>query len=185
VRVWPAEGLDADAIDDGWACWTRRPAAPPLPAAQAVPIAAPGEPPAITWGPHVPWREGPVPCAPDDAAFERAAGRWRLELPPGVQPAQGRLLAAVRYVGDVARLYADGRLVDDHFYDGDTWWIGLDRHADGARWPTFELRILPLAEEAPIFLEEAAWSLRREAGRGAAVLEVPLALWVRDRLELG
>jgi beta-galactosidase len=52
-------------------------------------------------------RQG-VAEAPSDDDFGRAAV-WRLKLPPSIDPFRD-LLLRVRYVGDVARLYLDGRL---------------------------------------------------------------------------
>lgn len=178
LQIHPAAGLGGTHTADGrWACWQWDATAPAAPQVQATPLRPAGAPPALQWGPHVPWREGPVPLVPDEAAHA-AAATWSLQLPAGLQPADGRLLLALDYVGDIARLHADGVLVDDHFFDGDTWWLGLDRFArpDG-RWPAFSLSVLPLAEDLPVFLEDAAWQQRRAQATGAALRGLRAALW--------
>ena len=60
----------------------------------------------------------------------------------------------VEYQGDCARLYADGKLIDDNFYNG--------RHFQYALWrlpkncEQLELRILPLQKDAPIYFPREA-----------------------------
>jgi len=39
----------------------------------------------------------------------------------------GRILLRITYKGDVARLYANGKLLNDNFYNGTPWMVGLDR----------------------------------------------------------
>lgn len=182
VRVLPADGLAGRRSADGqWAHWSLPAAAPAAEAVQAVALRPAGAPPPVVWGPHVPWRDGPVPLVPDEAAHQ-AAGQWALQLPASLPADAGRVLLGIRYVGDVARLWADDQLVDDHFFDGDTWWVGIDRYATAGRWPQLRLSILPLAEDAPIFLEDAAWQARRSAGQGAAVLGISTTVWREDRV---
>ncbi|SNS35730.1 Beta-galactosidase, domain 2 [Granulicella rosea] len=109
-------------------------------------------------GPTVAWRKRSLPLAPDDKDFEQA-GAWKLELSP--IPADSHVADAfltLDYQGDVARLYRGGTLVDDNFWNGQPWSVGL-REVDPA-WRTaahsFELRILPLPKSPGIFLEDAA-----------------------------
>jgi hypothetical protein len=64
----------------------------------------------------------------------------------------------ISYQGDVARLYRGQELVDDSFWNGIPWTIGLREIGPG--WPTadtkLELRILPLPPKYPMYLEKAA-----------------------------
>ena len=83
-----------------------------------------------------------VAQAPEDADFDRA-GVWRVRLPEGL----GKGWVEVRYTGDVARAYVNGRLVADNFYNGMPWDIG---HLGNAR--EIEIRILPLRKDAPIYI---------------------------------
>ena len=59
----------------------------------------------------------------------------------------------VNYHGDVARLYSAHRLLTDDFYNGQPWLIGLDRFLDRRGSNTFELSILPLRQDAPVYFE--------------------------------
>ncbi len=65
---------------------------------------------------------------------------------PRVEPgaASGEFLR-IAYEGDVARLYVDGKLLTDNFYNGTPWVIGLDR-IPSQQWDKLELKILPLHE---------------------------------------
>src|SRR5262249_26235223 len=112
-------------------------------------------PPPVRMGPMVAWRGQAVPLAPDDACYDRAT-RWRLRLPDALPAGRGRVLLVIDYLGDAARLYADGALVDDHFYDGEPWSVGVDRFARDGRWPALELAIIAAAGEPPVFLEPTA-----------------------------
>lgn len=95
------------------------------------------------------------------------------------------MLLELDYLGDAARLYADGVLVDDQFADGEPWLIGLHRflRADGT-WPDFELRIVPANPGLPIFLEVAARErLLAAAPRRAGVLTARARILRRSRLQ--
>ena len=83
---------------------------------------------------------------PSEADYDAAAA-WKISLPEGVDPENDFL--EITYAGDVARVYADGRLVEDNFWNGRTM---LVRVSDliGRQ---VELRILPLRKDAPIYLQ--------------------------------
>jgi len=94
--------------------------------------------------------------APTDTDFERAA-TWRISVPPRALDHLANLFLEIRYQGDVARLYEGTALLDDNFYDGQPWHIGLKRFLTGTASQSFNLKILPLRKDAPIFLPTAAW----------------------------
>ena len=98
---------------------------------------------------------------PQDADFDQAAV-YRIQLP---ERRDG--LLSIEYRGDVARLYADGRLVADNFYYGRPFLYGLWRLLQGVS--ELELRILPLQQDAPVYLP-------READKtpGEAVIKMEL-----------
>lgn len=156
VRVFPADGLPGSLEQLGvpWASWHW----PESADAHAGPChlpwrqeQAPGDPPPLTWGTPVAWRDSLVPSVPGPAAWAGAA-RWTLQL-PWPRPAGHRLWLALELTGDVMRLRVDGQIVDDRFGDGTPWVIGLHRWPHAAR---IELEVLPLREDAPIFLEPGA-----------------------------
>ena len=78
---------------------------------------------------------------PADAAFAHAAA-WKIHVPQ-----VDDTLVSLDYVGDIARVYAGGRLVTDDFYHGAPLEIGLWRTG-----PDLELQVLPLRGDAPIYL---------------------------------
>jgi beta-galactosidase len=141
------------------------------------------EPPPQRMGPHVAWRKGPVPRAPDDEEFADAT-RVALHIASPVPATGERLLLAIDYIGDAARLYADDQLVDDHFHDGDPWFVGVDRYARDGEWPRLELRIVAADPGAPIFREPAAAARLVAAGGGARVQQITATLWSNARLTL-
>jgi len=95
-----------------------------------------------------------VVMVPDDSAFDTAAS-WAIHVPPLKSSATSNVFLQIAYEGDVARLYADGKLLTDNFYNGTTWLVGLDGIPQQA-WDRLELKILPLHDDAPIYLPENA-----------------------------
>jgi hypothetical protein len=59
----------------------------------------------------------------------------------------------IHYVGDAARLTLNGRLIEDNFYAGRTFDLGLNRYAPEILTGDLRLEILPLRKDAPIFFE--------------------------------
>jgi beta-galactosidase len=184
VSVYPAEDLEPGTLGAaGFSEYDAGLEPVALPSVEVEPISDNPVPPPIRMGPAVSWRKGPVPLAADDAEFE-AASRVRLRLPGAIPTGGGRVLLAIDYLGDAARLYADGRLVDDNFYDGEPWYVGVDRFASGGRWPDLELRIVAARADPPMFLEVAARRRLAETGGGAALSAVTVE-WSRTaRLSL-
>ena len=88
--------------------------------------------------------------APSSADFE-AAGVWRIVLDRPKAPGAD-LLLRLRYAGDVARFFLDGKLLDDNFYNGRPFDLGLKRYGDDIYEKELRLEILPLGKDAPIFL---------------------------------
>lgn len=180
VRCWPADDLGAG---DGFATWSR-----PTRTSADLPVSVHVEhdsqtPPAPREGPLVAWRGRTVPLPPDDAAYD--AGLRARIVPGAACPRDARVLLEIDYLGDAARLYADGVLVDDQFADGEPWFVGLHRflRADGT-WPEFELRIVPANPELPIFLEPAARErLLAAAPRRAGVLAARARILRRFQLQ--
>ncbi len=109
--------------------------------------------PPVAYGPPVPWRAKSVAQAPEDSAFDRAA-IWKLSLPADVMDGLSELILRIDYVGDVARLTSRETLLDDNFYNGLPWSVGLSRFLEKNASTTFSLSILPLRKDAPIYLEK-------------------------------
>ncbi|HEY4245967.1 MAG TPA: beta-galactosidase [Lacunisphaera sp.] len=89
----------------------------------------------------------PVAMEPTDADFEHAAV-WKIKLPAGFDPAAADTLLRIHYVGDVARVYIGGRLINDDFYNGAPLEIGLRRYAAELKNAELTIAILPLRRDA-------------------------------------
>jgi hypothetical protein len=89
----------------------------------------------------------PVAVEPSDADFEQAAV-WKIKLPAGFDPAAADTLLRIHYVGDVARVYLGGRLINDDFYNGAPLEIGLRRYAGELKNTELTIAILPLRRDA-------------------------------------
>lgn len=107
--------------------------------------------------------------APADSDFD-AAAVWRIVLPEPGDPKRDRILRIV-YVGDVARLYRNGVLLDDDFYNGDAFEIGLRRYGPAIYTDELLLKILPLSPDAPIYLPGDA---RSDSGDAVATPSIEI-----------
>ena len=87
---------------------------------------------------------------PVDEDFEQAAV-YTIDLPE--VSGEGRLLN-IEYRGDVARLYANGQLIDDNFYNGRPFQYALWRLPKDCH--QLELRILPLQKDMPVYFPREA-----------------------------
>ena len=99
-------------------------------------------------------RKIPVAVAPPDAAFKNAAA-WRIALPANEMTGLSDVFLCIDYVGDIGRLYAGQHLLDDDFYHGATWEVGLKRFAPLAG-QSLTLDVLPLRKDAPIYFSPKA-----------------------------
>jgi len=99
-------------------------------------------------------RKVPVAVAPPDPAFKNAAA-WRIALPANEMRGLSDVFLCIDYVGDIGRLYAGQHLLDDDFYHGATWEVGLKRFAPLAG-QNLTLDVLPLRKDAAIYLSPKA-----------------------------
>jgi beta-galactosidase len=115
---------------------------------------AAGIAPPVKTGPALDWRPHGVAQAPDAGPLKNAA-HWSITVPSGSVNGLSDLYLNINYTGDVARLSSGGRLLDDNFYNGKTWTVGLKRFLAPQGPSTFDLSILPLRKDAPVYLETA------------------------------
>jgi hypothetical protein len=108
-----------------------------------------------------------IAIAPTDSDFTNAAV-WKITLPAKLDLKMNPILR-INYVGDVARLTLNGKLIDDNFYAGRTFDLGLNRYAPEILTGDLRLKILPLAKNAPIYLEPKA---RPDFGRKESLAEI-------------
>jgi hypothetical protein len=112
-----------------------------------------------------------VALAPEESAFEGAA-RWSIHVPDVKSPDVGQILLRISYQGDVARIYAGGRMLTDDFYHGTPWDVGLRDIPAADLKQGLELQILPLRADAPIYLASDAKPSIPAGGQIARVTEV-------------
>lgn len=105
--------------------------------------------PPIHLAPPPSWRTEGVAQAPEEGELPQAAA-WRILLPAHLLDGLSDAFLRIHYQADVARLYEGTRLLDDDFYNGNPWEIGLKRYA-----PVSELRLhlQPLRKDAPVYFE--------------------------------
>lgn len=85
---------------------------------------------------------------PSDEDFESAAV-YKINI--GKKRNQ---LLSIRYQGDCARLYVDGKFIEDNFYNGRPMEYGLWRLPETAT--TLELRILPMQKDEQVYFPKEA-----------------------------
>ncbi|OKK13877.1 beta-galactosidase [Streptomyces sp. CB02400] len=111
--------------------------------------------------------------APLEADFDKAAV-YQITVPAEALNSEGETLLRVRYTGDVARAYIDGKLIADDFWFGPNWEIGLRRHAEAAARHGIEIRVLPLDPASVIYVDATAREGLDAARDRAAVEAVEL-----------
>jgi beta-galactosidase len=105
--------------------------------------------------------------APTDNDFT-AAAVYHVDVPADAFVGDAELLLQVDWTGDVGRAYCAGELIADHFWYGPRWDIGLRRHRIEVIRHGLELHLLPLVENAPIYLSPAS----RPRYAGGQVIEL-------------
>jgi len=81
-----------------------------------------------------------VPNAMNESVWTEAA-MWRIKVPAAWR--ERDTLLRIHFVGDVARLYAGGKLVADKFYNGQPFDFAL-RRLPPEQFDTLELQVMPL-----------------------------------------
>lgn len=91
---------------------------------------------------------------PSDKDFEQAAV-WTMVMPnlaePSRQLTSDDIFLEISYRGDCARIYANGVLVQDNFWNGKPMLV----RASQLQGKSIELRILPMGKDYPIYLQSA------------------------------
>lgn len=97
-----------------------------------------------------------VAVQPSDDDFKQAA-KWTLTFPDDTD---ADTFLRIDYEGDVARIYADGRLMQDNFWNGQPMYV----RAANLKGKRVELRILPLYSDYPVYLQPAQRELLQQSG---------------------
>ncbi len=117
-------------------------------------VQAAGEAPPVVIGPAPSWRSNGVAQAPGEGDLP-AAAHWSITLPPNALDGLNDLYLQAKYRGDVARLHGGNKLLTDNFFNGQTWDIGLRRFIESGHI-SFDLSLLPLRKDAPVYFELAS-----------------------------
>ncbi len=112
-----------------------------------------------------------VALAPEESAFEGAA-HWKISVPDVKSSAASQGILRVTYQGDIARIYASGKLITDDFYHGSPWEIGLEGISPADLKQGLDLQVLPLRADAPIYLAIEAKPSIPAGGQIARVTDV-------------
>lgn len=105
---------------------------------------------------------------PEDSDFDNAAV-YAITIPDSVAGGKaGSALLDIVYRGDCARLYANGKFIDDNFYNGRHFQYGLWRLPKGTT--RLELRILPMQKDEPVYFPREADTTPGEAVRAVTLL---------------
>jgi hypothetical protein len=124
-------------------------------------------------GPYVDWRKAAVPVVPPESAFQHAAG-WELQWTNPDMSGLSDALLQIDYTGDIGRLKADGKLLDDNFYNGVPWQVGLRRFGREMWTKPMTLQLLPMPGIAPIYLDTAAAKRLTQARQNPAVIRAKI-----------
>ena len=88
---------------------------------------------------------------PYPEVFGRSAA-WTLTIQKDALKGLSDAYLEIDYKGDDGRLFAGTDMIDDQYYYGPTWEVGLKRFADKIKSP-LTLTILPLRKDAPVYIE--------------------------------
>jgi beta-galactosidase len=120
---------------------------------------------------------------PDEWAFDFAA-KWRIQVPEVKSKMVSDILLRITYQGDIARVYAGGKLLTDNFNYGEPWTIGLGR-IPASLAKSLELRILPLRAQTPIYLPSRIRAMSPQRGQLALLKKIELAPIYRAAMATG
>jgi len=85
----------------------------------------------------------------------KAAASWQISVPREQLRGLDDALLQIDFTGDIGRLYAGTRMLDDWYYSGYPWQFGLRQQAAVLAQP-LTVSVLPLRADAPIYLPKEA-----------------------------
>ncbi|MFC7654985.1 hypothetical protein ACFQT4_23075 [Pseudoduganella danionis] len=85
----------------------------------------------------------------------KAAAAWRINVPQEQLRGLDDALLQIDFVGDIGRLFAGTRMLDDWYYSGYPWQVSLRSPQTAATGP-LTVAVLPLRADAPIYLPREA-----------------------------
>jgi beta-galactosidase len=168
--LWPQAGVsssDAALVRARDGALEANVSGPPPGPLAVTPLRVPGEAPPVEVGGRAKAAMQPL------AEAHRADGTWGFTVS---RDALGRVEDAyleIDYRGDIARLSDGTTMLDDAYWDGRVWRIGLKRFANriGHLWT---LSVMPLRADAPIYLDDKARAMLPKTPQVAEVVSVRL-----------
>lgn len=119
---------------------------------------------------------------PYPETFGRAAA-WTIDLPSDVLDGVAEAWLDIDYAGDVARLFDGVELLDDQFYYGPRWRIGLSRFSGRLDKP-WTLTVLPLRADSPVYIQPEVKAAIPVGGQVAEVRNVRIVPEYELKLEV-
>jgi hypothetical protein len=83
----------------------------------------------------------------------RNAAAWEIAVPRAQLRGLDDAYLQIDFAGDIGRLFAGTRMLDDWYYNGRTWQIGLKQFQELLDRP-LTLTVLPLRADAPIYIDK-------------------------------
>ncbi|MFT3996552.1 MAG: beta-galactosidase [Asticcacaulis sp.] len=102
-------------------------------------------PPLKTYGPRN------TPVVPEPESFGASAA-WTIKLPAKALESVADVYMDVDYEGDVARLFSGPEMLDDEYFIGKTWRIGLKRYASKLDKPLI-VTVMPLRQDSKVYFD--------------------------------
>ena len=90
---------------------------------------------------------------PIPESFKTAAA-WTITLPRKALDGVDDMLLEIDFAGDIGRLFAGTRMLDDWYYNGQRWQVGLKALKLG-KDEALKLTVLPLRADAPVYIDRA------------------------------
>lgn len=112
-----------------------------------------------------------TPLIPAPERFGASAG-WTIDVPKNALEGVADVYMDIAYEGDVARLFSGPQMLDDTYYDGRVWRVGLKRYAQKLDTP-LTVQVMPLREDSPVYFD-ASVKPRFEDGQVARIDSVKL-----------
>ncbi|MDO6412847.1 beta-galactosidase [Sphingomonas sp. BIUV-7] len=142
-------------------------AGPPAGSIAITSTRAPGEAPPIEIGGPAKAAMQPLPES------HRADAVWSFIVPQSALRDVEDAYLEIDYRGDIGRVSDGTTMLDDAFWDGRVWRIGLKRFAARLGHP-WSIAIMPLRADAPIYLDERARALLPKAAQVAELRSIRL-----------
>lgn len=105
---------------------------------------------------------------PAPELFGRSAA-WKITVPRDALQGVADAWLELDYQGDVGRLFSGIQLLDDHYFNGPVWQIGLKRFKAEIAQP-LTLTVMPLRADAPIYIQQE-WKPTQPADGQLAILK--------------